>query len=358
MKPSHGSFRPILMGLALSLCGGVLFNLLRIPLPWMLGPLFFVGFAGIHSIRVSDIRGGLRTGQLIVGCGLGLYFTPDVSRQLFDFSGYIILASMLCILSGMLSSRILQRLSGIDATTAFFACLPGGAADMAILSERVGARFDQVTLCHSLRVLLAVSIIPISVTITGASGSSTYEALTSTVVPAGLVLLIVIGSAVGLLFTKLHIPNPFMLGSLSASMALTISGISLSALPPLLTVAAQILIGWSLGARFKPSLRAESRRLIKGILVSASCTMLLSVLVAALIAPLIDESIVTMVLATAPGGLAEMCITAKVLKLGVPLVTSFQVTRLVIIITCSLPLWKLFVRYKNRLVARKFDDNK
>jgi membrane AbrB-like protein len=341
------------MGFALSLCGGVLFNVLRIPLPWMLGPLFFVGFAGINSVRVSDVRGGLRAGQLIIGCGLGLYFTPEVSRQLLEFGGYIVAAALFGILTGVLSSRVLHRLSGVDPTTAFFASLPGGAADMAILAERVGARFDQVTLCHSLRVLLAVSIVPIAVTMTGASGDSTYATLTNAVVPAGLAVLIAGGCAVGWLFMKMGLPNPWMFGSLFSSMGFTLGGVSLSALPSVLTVAAQILIGWSLGSRFKPSLRSESRRLIKGILASGLCTLLLSALAGILIALLIDESIPAMILATAPGGLAEMCITAKVLRLGVPLVTSFQVMRLVIVITCSLPLWNSFKWCRERLAARK-----
>jgi membrane AbrB-like protein len=193
---SPKTLRPIAVAFALSLCGGV-FSLLRISLPWMLGPLFFVGLAGINSVRVSDVRGGPRTGQLIIGCGLGLYFTPEVSRQLLDFGGYIILAAVLCILAGVSSSRAPQRVSGIDSTTAFFASLPSGAADMAILSERAGARFDQVTPSHSLRILLAVSTVPIAVTMTGASGGSAYEPLTGTVVPTGLVQLFAVVGADG-----------------------------------------------------------------------------------------------------------------------------------------------------------------
>lgn len=351
MKIPQRSLRPVALGLALSLCGGTLFNALRIPLPWMLGPLFFVGFAGINSVRVSDVRGGLRAGQLIIGCGLGLYFTPEVSLQLLEFGGYIVVAAFLCILIGILSSRVLHRLSGIDSTTAFFASLPGGAADMAILAERAGARFDQVTLSHSLRVLLTVSTVPIAVTMTGATGDSIFATLTNAVVPVGLAVLIGGSCAVGLLFMKIGFPNPWMFGSLFFSMGATLSGVSLSALPGLLTIAAQILIGWSLGSRFKPSLRSESLLLIKGILISCLCTLLLSALAGILIALLIGESIPAMILATAPGGLAEMCITAKVLRLGVPLVTSFQVIRLVIIITCSLPLWNLFKWGRDRLTG-------
>jgi hypothetical protein len=48
-----------------------------------------------------------------------------------------------------------------------------------------------------------------------------------------------------------------------------------------------------------------------------------------------------MVLATAPGGIAEMCITAKVLQLGVPLVTAAHVTRVIILVTTTAPLFRL-----------------
>ena len=47
----------------------------------------------------------------------------------------------------------------------------------------------------------------------------------------------------------------------------------------------------------------------------------------------------TLVLGTAPGGIAEMCITAKVLQLGVPLVTAFHVARLVVILLTTVPLY-------------------
>lgn len=356
MKTSPRTFRSIATALALSVCGGFVFRFLRIPLPWMLGPLFFVGLAGINGIKVGDIRGGRQAGQLIVGCGLGLYFTPEVSRQLLEFGGYIVMAAFLAILAGALGSLVLRRVSGIDTSTAFFGSLPGGAAEMAIMAERAGARFDQVTLCHSLRLLLVVSIIPIAVTMTGASGNSTYTPLTNAVVPGGLAALVALAGLASWLFGKTGMPNAWMLGSLFASMGVTISGITLSAVPSFLTVAAQILIGCALGTRFKPSLRSESRRLIKGILAGASCTLLLSAFLGVSIAWLIGESIPAMVLATSPGGIAEMCLTAKILKLGVPLVTSFQVTRVAVVLTCSLPAWNFAMKLKDKLAARASGD--
>ena len=72
----------------------------------------------------------------------------------------------------------------------------------------------------------------------------------------------------------------------------------------------------------------------------------LSFVVALVIAKVTGLSIPTMVLAAGPGGFSEMCITAKILQLGVPLVTAFQVTRLVIVVTFALPLWNLISKIK------------
>ena len=47
-----------------------------------------------------------------------------------------------------------------------------------------------------------------------------------------------------------------------------------------------------------------------------------------------------LILGAAPGGIAEMAITAKVLQLGVPVVTVFQVCRLVAVLVLVGPLFQ------------------
>ena len=60
----------------------------------------------------------------------------------------------------------------------------------------------------------------------------------------------------------------------------------------------------------------------------------------------------TMILAMAPGGIAEMCITAKVLQLSVPLVTAAHVVRVLVLILTTGPVFRaahvLQVRLRNR----------
>ena len=52
----------------------------------------------------------------------------------------------------------------------------------------------------------------------------------------------------------------------------------------------------------------------------------------------------SLLLAAAPGGIAEMSITAQALALGVPLVTAYHIFRLIVVLTCTEPLWRLFKR--------------
>ena len=75
-RPLH-SLLPIATALALSVCGGFVFRLLHIPLPWMLGPMSVVGVAGIRGVRVGALRGGRQAGQVVIGCALGLYFSGE-----------------------------------------------------------------------------------------------------------------------------------------------------------------------------------------------------------------------------------------------------------------------------------------
>jgi len=60
-----------------------------------------------------------------------------------------------------------------------------------------------------------------------------------------------------------------------------------------------------------------------------------------------------MVLATAPGGIAEMCITAKVLQLGVPFVTAAHVTRVFLLILSTGPLYRAAA-----ILRHRFDRSK
>src|SRR6266566_7654175 len=143
---------PSIRGVALCAVGGAVCSFLHTPLPWMIGPLLSMVLAKLFAVDVRVPRGGRQAGQVLIGCTLGLYFTPAVAGTLQAHMLAMLVAAVLATLLGYVCAFVLSRLSGVDRITAFFASVAGGAAEMSILGERYGAAVDKVALAQSLRI--------------------------------------------------------------------------------------------------------------------------------------------------------------------------------------------------------------
>jgi membrane AbrB-like protein len=328
--------------LALVLCAlaAAAFSWLKIPLPWMTGPLLAMAVCNFAGAELRSPAGGRALGQIVIGTALGLYFTPVVGREVTEHWWLLVLAAAVAIFLGVLGGWVLSRASGVDARTAFFASVPGGAAEMAILGERFHARVDRIALAQSLRVLIVVIAVPYALTYSGAHGAETYASVALPLRYEGLAGLLALGAAAAWLLNRLRMPNAFFFGPLAATIALTVNDVQLSALPVTLTNPAQMLLGCALGARFERRSLESAPRYVSAVLVSVLVAMLVSAGFGWAIGVLAGVSVPSMILAMAPGGIAEMCITAKVLQLGVPLVTAAHVLRVLVLIVTTGPVFR------------------
>jgi len=121
-----------------------------------------------------------------------------------------------------------------------------------------------------------------------------------------------------------------------------------SSMPTPLSNTAQVLLGCALGARFQRRSLQSAPRFLGGVLLSVAIAMAVAAAFAAVLAWLSGLPIASLILATAPGGIAEMCITAKVLQLGVPLVTAAHVTRVAVLITTTGPTYRAVQIWRDR----------
>jgi uncharacterized protein len=336
---------PIFTALALSAGAGAAFSALRAPLPWMIGPLVAMALARFFGAELSAPRGGRESAQVVIGCALGLYFTPTVAREVANYWPLLLAAAALALGLAGASGWFLARTARIDATTAIFASVPGGAAEMTILGERFGALSDRVALAQSIRIVIVVVTVPAALSYLGVHGADAYSPGTATLKPQGLVELLAFSAVAGWALWRLGVPNAWMLGPLSVTVALTANDVHLSAVPTFLSNAAQVLIGCALGSRVQREFMRSAPRFLAMVCVSVVLAVALSAVIAYMMAVAGGVAVPTMVLATAPGGMAEMCITAKVLQLGVPLVTAAHVTRVIILVTSTGPLFRLTRSY-------------
>lgn len=340
MKAPRDSWLNPAVALGLCAAGGGLFAWLRTPLPWMIGPLLTMAVWNFSGARLRSVPAGRQAGQLIIGTALGLYFTPVVARQVASSWPLLLVAALFAIALAWACGWFLSRVAGIDRTTAFFASVPGGAAEMAVLGERYGARVDRVVFAQSLRVLIVVVAVPFALTYSGVHGADAYSPAPAPLDWTKLPLLLAIAAAAGALATVAGMPNPFMFGPLLAAIALTTNEVALSSIPTPVTNAGQLLLGCALGSRFERQFLRGLGRYAGAVLASIVLAMLFAAAFSALLAWFTGLPVPSLVLATAPGGIAEMCITAKVLQLGVPLVTAAHVTRVLILVNATAPLYR------------------
>ena len=318
-----------------AIAAGALCSWLKTPLPWMVGPLFAVALFRLAGFHLTPFPGMRYGGQWIIGSALGLYFTPTVVQQVALFAPWMIVGAVYALASGVVCGWVLSKLAAVDARTGFFASVPGGATEMSILSERFGGRADLVAVAQSLRIVMVVSLIPFLYAYMSVHGADPYVQGARDFSWGGLALLMALTALGGAALHRFRYPNGWVIGSLCVSLPLTALEINLSLVPTWLSNAGQLMIGCSLAARFKPDFLSRAPRFLAAVLVTVLIGMALAAAMGLGLAWALPAHVATMILAMAPGGIAEMSITAKVLQLGVPLVTAFHVARMVLLVSVT-----------------------
>jgi membrane AbrB-like protein len=333
----------------------VLAAALRVPLASLLGPLLATGVASALGRPRPVLPGARQAGQAVVGAALGLYFSAEVLGTLGAALPWMAAAAAATLGVGIAGARLLRRRAALDPATAFYASVPGGAAEMAIFGERAGGDPAVIALSQSLRIAAVVTVLPLALGASGVRGDELWAPAVRPPLPYGPAVLVLLGLAAAHACRLVRVPNGWFLGFLAASAFLTASGVGIGPVPRLLLDTAQVAIGCALGSLFRRELLRDARVLLPSLALGVAQGMALLAGFAAAVAAASGRSTAGLLLATAPGGIAEMCLTARTLRLGVPLVTAFHVVRLVAQLTLAPATFRLWF-VTDRALRRKEDE--
>ena len=329
----------------LAATGGWLLSLINAPLPWFFGSLFAIAGANLLGWRLRGPHGVRQTGQIFIGTTIGLYFTPAVAAIVASHLPWMLLAAVVSIGLGAVGAYVLIKIARVDTATAFFGNVPGGMAEMLAMGDRFGAQPVPLTLSQLTRVTIVILSIPPALTFFGETGGEIFIPLASSVDLPWLVLMLCCALASSLTLFQLRVPNCWMLGAATFTSLLTVFEITFSAMPRELLNVAQVFIGIALGERFDRASMRSAPRVILGSAITTVVMMAVALVLAVFIADQTDIVATAMIAATAPGGLAEMSLTAAVLNLGVPLVTAYHIIRIIMITVFTLPAYKYAKRF-------------
>ena len=281
----------------------------------------------------------------IIGVLLGASFTPEVLDTARQWPLTIgCLALYLGILVGILFLYF-HRVVGLDVPTAYFSATPGGLGEMVITGAAMGADDRTIALVHTARVLLVVLVIPFWYQfMTGAT--STPSSMGPSIGAIGIDDLAVLAACAvaGVWAGRLiRLPAYRLSGPLLASVVVHGTGLSASAPPWEVVAVAQVVVGSAIGARFAGVSVRRVLGLTAAAVVSTVVMLAATLAFASVLAPATGIDWRSIVLAYAPGGLAEMSLVALSLGIDTAFVATHHVVRIGLIVVGA-PL--VFARFR------------
>lgn len=344
MAPGRFPYRRFGLAMAAGIAGGLLFVWLRLPLPWMLGPMTVCTLAALLQAPVAAPTVIRPPMTMIIGVLLGASFTPDLIRQaphwwpaLLGLLAFMLASAVACIAF----FRIVGR---FDRTTAYFAGMPGGLVEMVTAGEEKGGDARLIALVHSARILLVVMTLPFIVQmLEGVQlGARRTAGLSLLDTPIASDLWLVACGLIGIVLGHvLRLPAKFLLGPMLATALVHVAGISDFHPPAELVIIAQLVLGVTIGCRF---VGTAPGTILRVLLLSAGSTVILLVLTmlsAWIVSRLSGFGMVPLMLAYSPGGLAEMSLIALALKIEVAFVAAQHIIRVFLVMVAAAPVFGL-----------------
>ena len=231
---------------------------------------------------------------------------------------------------------------GYDVMTATLAATPGHLSYVLGLSTSMGVDVARVALVQATRVLLLTLCVPLLISLWGMTGTA-YVVDHGAISLLAAAVVFAAALALGLVFKRVSIPAPLLLGAMAASAIGHGANLTPGNLPIWLTSLAFMVMGCLIGTRF----RGLDRKGLLGALAAGAVGTLVSCAVAALGAIIAAELIglppAALLLAFAPGGVEIMAALAVSTGLEPALVAAHHVARL-LILSVAVPL--LIVRMK------------
>jgi len=345
----RGTGRRILLAtltLAIGAGGGWLASIANLPLPWMIGAMVFTTVGSLAGLRLYVHRWVRGPNVAVLGVMLGSSFSPGVAARFGDWLVTIAgLAVYIAVVTAILYVYF-RRLAGFDRVTAFFAASPGGLNEMVLAGREMGGDDRLIALVHGARVLLVVMAIPFGFMIFLDYSQSTRPPMGGALLDLPLreaAILAAVAAAGSVGARAIGLPAAFVTGPMILSAAVHLLGWSEARPPAFLVGLAQVVIGSAVGARFSG---VALRTILRVLVLSMGSTLVmigLTVVFAIVLRNAADTSIQAVILAYAPGGLAEMSLVALAMAIDSAFVASHHVLRILMIVIAAPLFFRRFV---------------
>ncbi|WP_225725251.1 MULTISPECIES: AbrB family transcriptional regulator [unclassified Nocardia] len=309
--------------------------------------------------------------QAMLGVLMGSYLEISLLSSIGLAVFPVLAVTVATLLVSVLVAWVFARVSGVDLPTATLGLLAGGSAAVVACADEMDADPRRVAFMQYLRVAMVALSAPALASMLShgdglaADARSVTASVTNPDLPhwmlfgrgdqvAGLSIAVMLCVAGIWLGRRLNMPSPALIGPMLITALLTALGVTHGYAPTnLLKDLLFVIIGFEVGTRFTRGVVIEMARMIPGMTLTI---VALSGAVAALaftVALFVDLELSDIYLATTPGGINAVLATAESMNANLPLITSVQSLRLLLMVFALPVLLRLFRYLNDRRAVRE-----
>ncbi|MEM1163786.1 MAG: AbrB family transcriptional regulator, partial [Pseudomonadota bacterium] len=305
-------FDPLrLLSLGIAAVGAILFWIMALPLPLLLGPMFACLFAALAQVPMKGVPLVSDAMRPVLGVAVGASLKPALFGRLDEMALSVALIPPFILVMALVGYPYFRRVWGYDHATSYYGAMPGGLQDMALFGEEAGGDVRALALIHTTRVLVIVSAMPFLLTWIWDLGLTALPGEPASTIPWVQYAVMVVCAAFGWWgAVRLGIFGAPIIGPLVVAGAASMAGL-LTARPPFeAMLIAQFFLGLGIGVKYSGITMLEIRRCLTASLGYCVILAVLSIIFAEIViqtglAPPMDA-----IMAFAPGGQAEMALLA------------------------------------------------
>ena len=340
--------------LILGAIGAVIFDWLTMPLAWLIGAMILTTVAALSGIPLEP-PGRLRNLMIgVLGIMLGCSFTPDIIKHAGQWWQSILTLLIFIVTLAAAVAVFLNRVAHFDPVTAYFSAAPGSFATMAILGAEMGGDERNISLIHSIRIMLTVLVIPFWFRFYHGyvPGITDGQMVLGSIINFPLQDFALLAScSLGYpIAKKFNCPASALLGPMFLSAIVHLTGLTTATPPTEIINLSQLVIGTGLGCRF---VGIHVKQVFRTMLLSICVTLFMLGLAAAfaiLLEQLIGLPFTALWLAFAPGGLAEMTLISLAMNTDTAFVSTHHLIRMMFLVFIT-PL--VFSLIRKRLLKNR-----
>lgn len=339
------AFRQQAQTVLIGMVGVGLFLVLHLPLPFLFGPMMASLVAALMGVRLAGLGQISVAARSVLGVAIGASVTPALVAQLPSMLASVAIIPLYIAAIGLVGVPFFRRFCGFDLVTAFYAAMPGGAADMTVFAGEAGANIRQVSLVHVTRLLVIMIVGPLvlvwlyGVPLTHPVGQPAAQILWTELVVMALAAIVGWKAA-----ARIGLFGAAILGPLIVAAGLSLAGVLHMRPPREALLAAQFLIGIGIGTSYVGVTLRELRETVAG---GAIFVLILAVLAGAVtefvtltgLAPPVEGFLAFM-----PGGQAEMSMLALITGADLGFVVAHHIARVILVLTGAPILFALIRR--------------